>query len=100
MPRPPCEIAFFFFSFFLLEMNDMEGFFNHMNSSVLRSVISRMNQQEFEECMEFIKARALELPAGTRRQMFVSMFVWCQQHQANGFPIKEPHYLIEGSLFN
>lgn len=61
-----------------------------MNSSVVRSVLSRMNQQEFEECMEFIKQKALDLPEGSRRQMFVSLFDWCRNHQANGFPKKEP----------
>ena len=74
-----------FFSFFLLKMNTMEGFFNHMNPSVLRCVLGRMNQQEFEECMVFIKSKALELPAGTRRQMFVSLFVWCQHHHGRQF---------------
>ncbi len=72
----------------------MEGFFNNMNSAVLRSVLGRMSRQEFEECMEFVKQKALELPEGTRRQMFVSLFDWCRNHKEKGFPKRDP------SLFN
>ncbi len=68
----------------------MEGFFNHMNPSVITSVLGRMNQQEFEECLEFIKDKALNLPVGNKRRMYIRLFVWCQAHQVNNFPKNEP----------
>jgi len=49
-----------------------------------------MNQQEFEECVELIKSKELELSSGIKRRMDVRLFVCCQAHQANNFPKKEP----------
>tara|TARA_A100000171_G_C2139555_1_gene153639 strand:+ start:1486 stop:1701 length:216 start_codon:yes stop_codon:yes gene_type:complete len=68
----------------------MEGFFNNMNPSVITSVLSRMNQQEFEECMEFIKSKALELPEGNKRRMYVRLFAWCLARHSKTFTKKEP----------
>lgn len=74
----------------------MEGFFNHMNPAVLTCVMSRMNQQELGECILFIRKKALDLPPGEERRMYVRLFAWCQTHQTKSFEKKKPSLFDEG----
>lgn len=68
----------------------MEAFFNHLNPTIIRSVMRKMNQSELEECMRFVVDQALNLPPGTKREMYVSMFGWCQEYYRKTFKQKEP----------
>ena len=66
----------------------MEAFFNHLNPGIITSVMSKMNQQEFIECAKFIKQQALNLPPGTKRQMYVRLFNWCTVNYRKKFQSK------------
>jgi hypothetical protein len=68
----------------------MEAFFNHLNPAIIRRVMRKMNQHEFEDCMKFIVDHALKLQPGTKRDMYVSMFGWCQEYHRKTFKQKEP----------
>ena len=71
-------------------MNYMEGFFNHMNPAVITSVLSKMNEQEFEESTAFIKQKAMDMPQGTKRQMYLRLFIWCEAHRKENYKQKGP----------
>jgi hypothetical protein len=68
----------------------MEAFFNHLNPAIIRRVMRKMNQKEFEDCMKFIVDQALKLEPGTKRDMYVNMFGWCQEYYKKAFAKKEP----------
>ena len=58
----------------------MEAFFNHLNPAIIRKVLGKADQKEFIDCALFIKQKALNLCPGTKRDMYVSLFVWCRKH--------------------
>lgn len=57
----------------------MEAFFNHLNPAVIRSIMLKMNKQEFIETAQFIKKQAIELEPGTKRSMYVKLYGWCRK---------------------
>ena len=67
----------------------MEAFFNHLNPAIIRRVMRKMSRTEFEDCMKFIVDQALKLEPGTKRDMYVSMFGWCQEYHRKVFTKKE-----------
>jgi len=68
----------------------MKPFFNNMNVAVIKGVILRMNQEDFIETAKFVKKQAMELPIGTRRDMFVRLYGWCRIHYKKEFKNKTP----------
>ena len=56
----------------------MEVFFNHLNPAVIKNIILRMNEAELIEVTKFIKNKALTLPIGTKRNMYVRLFAFCK----------------------
>ncbi|MGK7392853.1 MAG: hypothetical protein ACNS60_21035 [Candidatus Cyclobacteriaceae bacterium M2_1C_046] len=68
----------------------MRAFFNHLNPAVLRNIMLKMNQEELSECINFIQKQALKLPAGTKRDMYVNLFVWSSKVYSEKYTTKKP----------
>jgi len=68
----------------------MKGFFNHLNPAVIKSSMLKMNEQEFLDCFEFIKAQAMELPNSSKRVMYVNLYHWCQLLYQKRFKKNKP----------
>ena len=68
----------------------MKPFFNNMNVAVIKGIMARMNQIDFIETVNFVKEQAMELPIGTRRDMFVKLYNWCRIHYKKEFKKKTP----------
>jgi len=66
----------------------MKPFFNNMGVAVIKGVMARMNQEDFIETAKFVKGQAMELPIGTRRDMFVKLYGWSRIHYKNKFTKK------------
>ena len=49
-----------------------------------------MNEQEFEESAAFIKQKAMDMPQGTERQMYLRLFIWCEAHRKENYKQKGP----------
>ncbi len=68
----------------------MKAFFNHLNPAVIRSLMLKMNKQEFLECFDFIKKQALELPCGVERDMYLSLHHWSHVQYQKRFKKDKP----------
>jgi len=54
----------------------MKALFNHLNPSVIKSIIPKMNEEELLECLLFIRNQARDLPIGLKREMYINLYRW------------------------
>lgn len=73
----------------------MEPFLNYLNSTIIKSTMRKMNEEEFLQCALSIKKRAIELPFGTKRQEYFNLYCWCRVYYSKKFKKNKPS-IFEG----